>query len=134
MRSLLVLLLLCSVSIGAESIKARPAKRPKHEQVLLMVHSSQQKAANEAAVRVLGPYGRDTFSVPRKQGYSTYYVAAIQLTAEQEAALRVELGKLKGSRRPQVLRHGKDFRGRPRGHLKAIKMDRVKPKKSAVRR
>ena len=117
MRSLVVLLLLCAPVFGAEAIKAKAAKRPVRKQVLLMVRSSQLKAANEAATKVLGPYGRDTFSVPRKKGSTTYYVAACQLTDEQEAAMREALGKLSGVK-PVILAKGTDYRGRAKAYLK----------------
>jgi len=128
MRSILAMLLLCSLSIGAEPIKVKPAKRPARTQVVLMVLQSQEKAANAAAVKVLGPHGKGTFSVPYKLGSRTYLIAACQLTDEQEAALRVELAKIRGTN-PQMLRQGKEFSGRAKAELKRRKLT---PKKSTA--
>ena len=115
MRSVLVLILLCCPSLAAQ-----PAERPARKQVLMIVRASQQKAANEAAVAVLGPYARNTFSVQYK-GSTAYYVSACQLTDEQEAAIRAALGKLSGTE-PQVLAQGKEFNGKARAELKRRKL------------
>lgn len=128
MRSILILILLCGTSLAAQpaqsdkaqqvvKAKAQPAKRPTRKQVLLMVRSSQLKAANEVAVKVLGLYGRGTFSVPYTLGSRTYLVAACQLTEEQETAIRSELGKLNGTK-PTILARGKEFTGRAKAELK----------------
>ncbi len=128
MRSLLVLLLLCSLGVAAEPIKAKPAKRPARKQVLLMVRSSQLKAANAAAIAVLGPYGANTFSVPYKKGSTTYYVSACQLTDKQEAAMRAALGKISGTK-PTILAKGKGFTGKARAELVRQNFKPKTPKK-----
>ena len=112
MRSLLILLLLCGPSLAAQ-----PAKRPARKQVLMIVKSTQQKAANEAATKVLGPYARNTFSVPYGKGAASFYISACHLTDQQEAAIREALDKLRGTK-SQVLARGGEFTGKAKAELK----------------
>lgn len=91
--TLLALLAVCS-----QAIAAKPVQR------LMIVEQSQQKAANDAAMKVFGPKAKDTFSVRMEDtGKKVYYVCSWRLTDEDAARLKTELDKISG-KKPEVLK------------------------------
>ena len=92
-------LIVISICVGIHIAEgAKPIQR------LLIVEESQQKAANDAAVKIFGPKARDTFSVKMEDtGKKVFFVCSWRLTDEDAIRLKTELDKISG-KKPEVLK------------------------------
>lgn len=94
--------LLIAAGLCSQATGAKPVQR------LMIVEKTQQKAANEACVKLFGPHAANTFSVEMDgPGAKVFLVCSWRLTDEQMAKLKAELDKLSGTK-PQVMSYTKE--------------------------
>lgn len=125
---LLIIAIVLAMFVGiAIADAAKPVQR------LLIVEEAQQKAANDAAVKLFGRKAADTFSVKMQDdAKKPYFVCSWRLSDADAAKLKAELDKISG-KKPITLSKAVDPKNpkanefvSARGKLKELKIDKPK--------